>query len=154
MKQSNFAKKAMFAFVLGAASTVAFAQSPAAPSTGGPMKGDTQEGGAKTGKTGSDRAVKAPGAATAGQSAQSAGGNMAGSSAPGVAGGPAKPDNNQGGAKTGKTGSDRAMKSSSTGSTMNPANMAQPSAPGTPGGPYQNDATEGGAKTGKTATGK
>ena len=154
MKQSNFAKKALFALMLGAASTVAFAQSATAPSTGSPMKGDTQEGGAKTGKTGSDRSVKAPGAAAVGKSSQPSTGNMAGSSVPGVAGGPAKPDNNQGGAKTGKTGSDGTMKSSSTNTTMNPTNMAKPATPGTPGGPYQNDATEGGAKTGKTGSGK
>ena len=162
MKHSNFVTKAMFAAIIGAASTVAFAQtdSMAAPGSantkqtqGGPNVGDGQQGGAKTGKTASDRATKAPGAAAVGRSADS---NMpkTRSPAPG-SNGPLVNDNYvQGGANTGKTGSDNTMKSGTTADINRPAGRTDPSRPGTPGGPYTPDANQGGAKTGKTASGK
>lgn len=162
MKHSNFVTKAMFAAIIGAASTVAFAQTDtmAAPGSantkqtqGGPNVGDGQQGGAKTGKTASDRASKAPGAAAVGRSADS---NMpkTRSPAPG-SNGPLVNDNYvQSGANTGKTGSDNTMKSGTTANVTRPTGKMDPDRPGTPGGPYTSDANQGGAKTGKTASGK
>lgn len=159
MKQSKFAAKTLFVLMMGAASSMAMAQGTTsapnpgtvkAPSTGGPLRADSQEGGAKTGKTGSDRAVKAPGASAAGTPSVNPNTNM--STAPGNPAGPLKPDNREGGAKTGRTATDNVPKSTMPAPTQRPTDMANPTAPGTPGGPYTGSSTEGGAQTGKTGS--